>query len=86
MTEQDCFEYCYRKGFKWIENGTELYSVLDRVSCWCCANKNRKELENMRIYLPDYYLKNIELLKQIKINNRKGVVVDKAKEQFIKMF
>lgn len=86
MTEKDCLEYCYLKGYYWEENNIRLYDILDRVSCWCCGNKNKKELENMRIYLPEYYLKNIELLKRIKINNKKGVVVEKAKEQFMKMF
>lgn len=86
MTEQDCLNFCYSQDYRWLEDGIELYSVLDRVSCWCCANKNKKELDNMRIYLPSYYLKNIDLLKQIKENNKKGVVVEKAKQQFMKMF
>ena len=60
VCEQDCLEYCYKKGYEWKENGIRLYDVLDRVSCWCCANKNKKELENMRKYLPEYYLKYIE--------------------------
>lgn len=71
MTEKDCLEYCYNRGFYWEENGIKLYDILDRVSCWCCANKNKKELENMRIYLPEYYLKYIDLLKRIKANNKK---------------
>lgn len=71
MTERDCLEYCYKKGFYWEENGIRLYDILDRVSCWCCANKNKKELENMRLYLPEYYLKYIDLLKKIKENNKK---------------
>ena len=71
MTEKDCLEYCYNRGFYWEENGIKLYDILDRVSCWCCANKNKKELENMRIYLPEYYLKYIDLLKRIKVNNKK---------------
>lgn len=71
MTEKDCLEYCYNRGFYWEENGIKLYDKLDRVSCWCCANKNKKELENMRIYLPEYYLKYIDLLKRIKANNKK---------------
>lgn len=86
MTEADCLEYCHSKDFRWLEDGIELYSVLDRVSCWCCANKNKKELENMRLHLPKYYLKNIDLLKQIKENNKKGIVVKKARQQFMKMF
>ena len=55
MTEKECLEYCYSKGFYWEENGVRLYDVLDRVSCWCCANKNLKELRNYYKYLPDYW-------------------------------
>ncbi len=87
MTEKDCLNYCYDKGLYWEENGIRLYDILDRVSCWCCGNKNKTELENMRIYLPEYYLKRIELLKQIKKNNKKGsIVVKQAKKEFEKMF
>lgn len=50
MTEKDCLEYCYNKGYDWNEDGIELYSILDRVSCWCCCNKNLKELENYYKY------------------------------------
>lgn len=86
MAERDCLIFCYGKGYYWEENNVRLYDILDRVSCWCCANKNKKEIENMFIYLPEYYMKNIKLLKLIKKRNTKGVVVDKAKEQFMKMF
>lgn len=62
MTEKDCLEYCYSKGWNWNEkspkiNGgyIDLYSILDRVSCWCCQNKNLKELKNIYIYLPEYW-------------------------------
>ena len=61
MTEQDCLEYCYSKGFTWDENGIKLYDMLNRVSCWCCANKNRKELMNIYQYMPEYW----EKLKEI---------------------
>ena len=57
MTEKDCLEYCYSKGFDWNEDGVELYEILDRVSCWCCQNKNLKELKNIYKYLPKYWLK-----------------------------
>lgn len=57
MSEKDCLKYCYEKGFNWEENGIELYSILDRVSCWCCANKNLKELKNYYLYLPQYWQK-----------------------------
>ena len=61
MTEKDCLEYCYNKGYDWNEDGIELYSILDRVSCWCCCNKNLKELENYYKYLPKYWNKLKEL-------------------------
>lgn len=86
MTEKDCLNYCYTHGFYWIENGIKLYDVLKRVSCWCCANKGKKELDNMYYYLPQYYLKIIGLLKQIiKNNNKDSIVVKKAKEFYLKM-
>lgn len=55
MNERECLEYCYSKGIHWYEDGTELYSILDRVSCWCCQNKNLKELKNIYLYLPGYW-------------------------------
>lgn len=55
MTENDCLQYCYDHNIRWDEDGIELYSVLDRVSCWCCRNKNLKELKNMYLYLPKYW-------------------------------
>lgn len=55
FTEADALAYCYDRGFFWEENGIRLYDVLDRVSCWCCANKNLKELRNIRTHLPKYW-------------------------------
>lgn len=57
MTENDCLQYCYDKGFNWLEDDIELYSILDRVSCWCCSNKNLKELKNYYKFLPKYWQK-----------------------------
>lgn len=64
MTETDCLEYCHAHGFYWIERvanaGVEyldLYDILDRISCWCCCNKNLKELKNIYLYLPQYWHK-----------------------------
>ena len=55
MTEKDCLKYCYNRGYTWEEDGVRLYDILDRVSCWCCGNKNLKELKNMYLYLPEYW-------------------------------
>jgi len=57
MSEADCLAYCYKKGFFWKENNIRLYDILDRVSCWCCRNKNLKELRNIFFYLPEYWEK-----------------------------
>lgn len=65
MTEKDCLEYCYSKGYFWEQNGIELYSILDRVSCWCCCNKNKKELYNIWRYLPQYWERLKELQSKI---------------------
>ena len=61
MTEFDCLNYCRKHGYDWTEDGVGLYGILDRVSCWCCRNKNLKELKNMYLYLPRYW----EKLKQL---------------------
>lgn len=55
LTERDCKRYCYHKGYNWNEltdNGqyVDLYKILKRVSCWCCRNKNLKELRNIHKY------------------------------------
>lgn len=62
MTEEDCLVYCREKGYKWKEYAShtetgeiDLYDILDRVSCYCCGNKNLWELWNMWYYLPRYW-------------------------------
>lgn len=65
MTEADCLAYCYERVFFWEENGVRLYDILDRVSCWCCKNKNRRELKNIYQFLPQYWEKLKELQAQI---------------------
>jgi len=77
MTEADCLSFCYERGYFWEENGIRLYDILDRVSCWCCKNKNRKELKAIYQFLPQYWEKLKELQAQIpmpmKPYSRKGV-------------
>lgn len=55
ITEADALRLCYEGGYFWEENGFRLYDILDRVSCWCCANKNLKELRNIYTHLPEYW-------------------------------
>lgn len=72
MTEENCLQYCYTYGIRWMEKSTvpdsgdfDLYEILDRVSCWCCTNKNLKELRNIYTYLPQYWEKLRELQRKI---------------------
>ena len=74
MAEEDCLTYCRERGWDWKEETTatesgyiDLYDILDRVSCWCCKNKNRKELKNIYLYLPQYWQRLRDL--QSKINS-----------------
>ena len=85
MTENDCLKYCYERGFEWLENSIPLYSILDRVSCWCCANKNLKELKNIYNFLPEYW----DRLKQLQRKTErpmkgKGKSVFELEERFKK--
>lgn len=57
MTEENCLKYCRDNGYNWLEGDIDLYKILKRVSCWCCANKNLKELKNYYKYLPQYWNK-----------------------------
>jgi len=82
MTEADCLKYCYEHGYNWNEDGVELYDVLDRVSCWCCRNKNKTELYNMYRCLPDYWQRLKELQKQIKDPFKKYGSIDELELEF----
>ena len=77
MTEADCLAFCYARGFFWEKEGIRLYDILDRVSCWCCKNKNRKELKAIYQFLPQYWerLKGLQaqILQPMKPYSRKGV-------------
>ena len=65
MTESDCLRYCHEHGYSWDEGGVELYSILSRVSCWCCRNKNISELRNIYWELPQYWNRLKDLQNQI---------------------
>lgn len=75
MTEADCLAYCRDRGYSWDEDGVDLYDVLDRASCWCCGNKNLKELRNMRRYLPHYWSRLMGLQSRMERPYRKDASV-----------
>lgn len=84
-TEKMALKLCYNEGFNWNEDGIDLYSILDRVSCWCCRNKNLKELANYRKYLPNYFNRLIELENKIGEPMKKPIYLkDRFKNKEIK--
>ena len=82
MKEADCLRYCYEKGFDWNENDIELYEILDRVSCWCCRNKNLKELKNIYQFLPDYWKRLKVLQDMIDIPFKNGKTIFDLENKF----
>ncbi len=46
MTEADCLQYCYDRGYDW----GGLYDHFKRVSCWCCPLQSLEELRQLRKY------------------------------------
>jgi hypothetical protein len=60
MNEKDCLHLNRLNGIEWLEQTDSgewvgLYDILDRVSCFCCANKNQWELYNIWKYFPNTY-------------------------------
>ncbi len=53
MTEADCLEYCYSKGFDW----GGLYKIFHRVSCWCCPLQSLDELRKLHDNFPELWKK-----------------------------
>lgn len=56
MTEKDCLEYCYEKGYDW----GGLYSIFRRVSCWCCPLQPLSELRQLRKQFPILWVQLLE--------------------------
>ena len=65
LTEAQALQYCYDRGIYWEQNGVRLYEILDRVSCRICRNKNLKELQNIKQYLPETWAELMELQNRI---------------------
>ena len=57
MTEQDCLEYCYSKGFDW----GGLYEHFDRVSCWCCSLQSIAELKQLYKHYPQLWQRLLDM-------------------------
>lgn len=80
MTEKDCLEYCYNKGFDW----EGIYNHLDRVSCWCCPLKKIKEYKVIYQYYPNLWNELKEMDKKANNRFRRDYTVEELEEKFRK--
>lgn len=64
MTEKDCLEYCYKRGFRF----GEFYERYIRGGCWCCPLQRNDELYRLYKEYPDLFRKLVEMQKVIKKN------------------
>lgn len=85
-TEKDCLRICYSRGYSWNEDGVELYNVLNRVSCWCCRNKNLEELKAYYQHLPKYWEALKEMQMRTPIPFRKNESVFDLEKRFSASF
>ena len=51
MTEADCLQYCYDRGYDW----GGLYRKMKRVSCWCCPLQSLNELRILYRDFPELW-------------------------------
>jgi 3'-phosphoadenosine 5'-phosphosulfate sulfotransferase (PAPS reductase)/FAD synthetase len=65
MSESDCLQYCYNRGFDW----DGLYKIFRRVSCFCCPLQSLNALRTLRKNFPNFWKQMIEYDKTIQ-NNR----------------
>lgn len=57
MTERDCLQYCYDRGFTW----GGLYEKFNRLSCYLCPMKSLNELRIIRRDFPELWKHMMEL-------------------------
>lgn len=57
MTEKECLQYCFDKGFDW--NG--LYKIFKRVSCYLCPMQRKSDWLNLEKHYPDLFADAIRL-------------------------
>lgn len=82
ITEKQALEICLKNGVNFKENGVCLYDILDRVSCWCCRNKNLKELRNYYLYLPEYWQRLKDYQNRTNIPFKSGMTVQQLEKRF----
>jgi 3'-phosphoadenosine 5'-phosphosulfate sulfotransferase (PAPS reductase)/FAD synthetase len=78
ITEKQALQYCYDKGFYW----GGLYEHFDRLSCWCCQNKNLKELKIIYQHYPGLWQKLKDWQELIKIRFRDDYTFPELEKRF----
>lgn len=78
MTEQDCLNYCYSKGFDW----GGLYTDFNRVSCYCCPLSSLGELEILYNKYPDLWSNMKEMDKLSFRRFRSDYTIDQLEDRF----
>ena len=63
-TEEDCLQYCYKRGFDW-EGLYEIFRKEEgrspRVACWCCPLQSLEDLRILRKQFPDLWARLMEM-------------------------
>ncbi len=78
MTEKDCLDYCYERGYDW----GGLYHLFDRVSCWCCPLQGLEELRTLRREFPELWSRLLEWESKTWRNFRKDFSVQELEVRF----
>ena len=78
MTEKDCLNYCYSKGFNW----GGLYETMGRVSCYCCPLSSLSELEVLYNKFPSLWKNIKEMDKKSFRKFRSDYTLDQLEDRF----
>lgn len=78
MTEKDCLQYCYDRGYDW----GGLYRLFNRVSCWCCPLQGLDELRTLRREFPKLWAQLLEWESRTWRTFRKDFSVDELEMRF----
>lgn len=78
MTERDCLNYCYERGYDW----GGLYEHFKRVSCWCCPLQSLEELRQLYNHYPELWAKLKEWDKRTWRNFRADFSVEQLEKRF----
>lgn len=78
MTEKDCIEYCYARGYTW----EGLYDYYDRVSCWCCPLQPLSELRILYERFPELWAQLKEWDRKSWRNFKPGASVEQLEQRF----